>query len=275
MIFSRALIVAASLVGLVSSQTWTAVNISAIDSATRSKWCLDQTSSCPLLCLQMANATGDPIQNDCDSDDLTYNCVCSNQMSPNASEYSQTIPYYLCTEANTECVDRCDSSDATCQSACRTERPCGAQNPKRHNVTTTTSATSNPTKNAATTTTLAAFTGEATNKNAAVRVSSVDIGHVYGLCVVLMWKAVEGTSVLFYNISNRSNDTHLTEKTNTADGFNMDTWEIYLGRSALSRLPSLMSLSYFVSSFYPVPSLPGASTLPLSLPVTLISQQST
>ncbi|GFF41353.1 hypothetical protein IFM58399_06233 [Aspergillus lentulus] len=184
MIFSRTLIVAASMVGLVSSQTWTAVNISAIDPATRSKWCLDQTSSCPLLCLQI-NATSDPRQNECDSDSLSYQCVCSNGISPNTSEYSQTIPFYLCTEANNECVDRCSSADSACQSACRSDHPCGAQNPTRHNVTTT-SATSNPTNNPATTTTLAAFTGEATNKkNAAVRVSSVDIGHVYGLCVVV------------------------------------------------------------------------------------------
>ncbi|KAF7157089.1 hypothetical protein CNMCM5623_001077 [Aspergillus felis] len=184
MIFSQALIVAASVVGLVSSQTWTAVNISAIDPALRSKWCLDQTSSCPLLCLQI-NATSDTQQNDCDSDTLSYDCVCSTGISPNTSEYSQTIPYYLCTEANNECVARCDSSNSACQSACRTNHPCGAQNPTRHNVTTTTSATSNPTSNAATTTTLSAFTGEATSKNAAVRVSSVDIGHVYGLCVVV------------------------------------------------------------------------------------------
>ncbi|KAF7116231.1 hypothetical protein CNMCM5793_004307 [Aspergillus hiratsukae] len=162
MIFSRALIVAASMAGLVSSQTWTAVNISAIDPATRSKWCLDQTSSCPLLCYQMANATGDPIQNSCDP----------------------TIPYYLCTEANTECVDRCPSSDSACQSACRSDHPCGAQNPIRVNVTTT-SATSSPTNNAASTSTLPPFTGEPTSKNAAIRGLSVDIGHVYGLCVVV------------------------------------------------------------------------------------------
>jgi hypothetical protein len=114
MIFSRTLIVAASMVGLVSSQTWTAVNISAIDPATRSKWCLDQTSSCPLLCLQI-NATSDPRQNECDSDSLSYQCVCSNGISPNTSEYSQTIPFYLCMEANNECVDRCSSADSACQ----------------------------------------------------------------------------------------------------------------------------------------------------------------
>ncbi|RLM00750.1 hypothetical protein CFD26_108679 [Aspergillus turcosus] len=232
MIFSRALIVAASMAGLVSSQTWTAVNISAIDPATRSKWCLDQTSSCPLLCYQMSNATGNPIQNSCDptsficgQNTLTYQCICSNNIAPNSSEYSQTIPYYLCTEANTECVARCPSSDSACQSACRSDHPCGAQDPKRYNVTTTTSATSNPTNNAATTTTLPPFTGEPTSKNAAVRVSSVDIGHVAELAVHLRF-----------------------------------------GRYTLSR-PSLMTLSSLISPFYPVPSSQGSS-LPLSLPVT-------
>ncbi|KAI9748230.1 MAG: hypothetical protein M1815_003435 [Lichina confinis] len=65
---------------------------------------------------------------------LVYSCVCKNGQSPNASEYSQTIPYYICTEANTQCVDDC-GNNAACQSACREDNPCGAQNPTPANKT--------------------------------------------------------------------------------------------------------------------------------------------
>lgn len=183
MIFSRALLVAASLVGLVNCQTWTSVNISAIPIETRNYWCEGQTSSCPLLCLQMPGTSDPPKDNTCDSDSLIYSCICDNDMSPNASQYSQTIPYFLCTEANNECVKNCNGI-SSCQSACRDDHPCGAQNPKRVNVSSTASATSNPT-NPVQSTTLAAFTGEPTKKSAAVRASAVDLGHVYGLCVVV------------------------------------------------------------------------------------------
>ncbi|EAW15173.1 uncharacterized protein ACLA_058310 [Aspergillus clavatus NRRL 1] len=183
MIFSRTLLAAVSLVGLVSGQSWTSVNISNIDIGLRNQWCQSQTSSCPLLCLQMKNATDSPEENTCDSDTLEFSCICDNNKSPNASEYSQTIPYFLCSQQNDDCVTRCDG-DSTCQSDCRSKHPCGAQAPKRVNVTTTTSATSNPTNPAKTATgTLAAFTGEPSDKKNAA--PAIDRGYVYGLCVVV------------------------------------------------------------------------------------------
>ncbi|KAI9828918.1 MAG: hypothetical protein M1826_005841 [Phylliscum demangeonii] len=71
--------------------------------------------------------------NDCDPSTLIFHCICSNGLSPNASEYSQTIPYYLCTETNNQCVANCGGNSA-CQSACREQHPCGAQAPKRVNT---------------------------------------------------------------------------------------------------------------------------------------------
>jgi hypothetical protein len=60
------------------------------------------------------------------------------------SEYSLTIPYHVCTAWGTKCVADC-GSDNLCSSACRQDNPCGAQNPQRVNVTTTTSTTASPT----------------------------------------------------------------------------------------------------------------------------------
>jgi hypothetical protein len=60
------------------------------------------------------------------------------------SEYSLTIPYHVCTAWGTKCVADC-GSDNLCSSACRQDNPCGAQNPQRVNVTTTTSTSASAT----------------------------------------------------------------------------------------------------------------------------------
>jgi len=70
---------------------------------------------------------------------LAYYCVCSNGITPNASEYSQTIPYFECTTFNQQCIDKCPQGDTACQTTCTTAHPCGAQFPKRVNVTSTSS----------------------------------------------------------------------------------------------------------------------------------------
>ncbi|KAJ5664691.1 hypothetical protein N7462_011504 [Penicillium macrosclerotiorum] len=181
---SKLLLAIASAATLVSSQT---IDPSSVPLSTRQVWCNSQKSSCPLICLQFSS--GVPIANNCTAETLTYSCICSNNVSPNASEYSQTLPYYICTEAGTQCVNACDNS--ACQSACRSDHPCGAQDPPRVNVSTTTTTSSA----AATSTTPGNIltTGEATG--GAPRPYSVERGHVYGLCV-LVGGLVTGFAVL-------------------------------------------------------------------------------
>ncbi|KAA8617211.1 hypothetical protein PtrSN002B_009934 [Pyrenophora tritici-repentis] len=89
--------------------------------------------------------------NTCDSDNLTYQCVCDNGMAPNITQYSQTLPYFICQQWGNNCVSNCNG-DNTCQSKCRQDHPCGAQSPFKGN-------TSLPTTMAST----AAPTGSATN----------------------------------------------------------------------------------------------------------------
>lgn len=110
---------------------------------------------------------------------LLYYCLCSNNVTPNATEYSQTIPYFTCTETNNQCVLKCNG-DSTCQNNCRVQNPCGAQDPKRVNVTTTTAK-------AATTTATATPVNTLVNgaTGAAPHMASVDMSHVYGLCVLV------------------------------------------------------------------------------------------
>ncbi|KAH8429942.1 uncharacterized protein LDX57_007615 [Aspergillus melleus] len=177
MLFLHSLALLASVAGLASGQT---IDPSTVDESTRDYWCQSQTSACPLLCLQMPGASNKPKDNSCSAKTLDYTCICSNGQSPNASEYSETIPYFICTEQNNKCVSACSNNDAECQSDCRDDHPCGAQNPKRVNTTTATSTVSTP----AATTSLAPFTGEADAKGLAPR-QSVEMGHVYGTVAVV------------------------------------------------------------------------------------------
>lgn len=52
------------------------------------------------------------------------------------SEYSLTIPYFTCQEWGNQCVDGC-KGDAGCATSCREDNPCGAQDPERVNITST------------------------------------------------------------------------------------------------------------------------------------------
>ncbi|RMD42107.1 hypothetical protein DV735_g2980, partial [Chaetothyriales sp. CBS 134920] len=146
-----------SLLGVALSQS---VDPDSVPLATRAQWCQSQITQCPLICLQTKGNSAGTEANDCDPDTLTYNCICSNGIAPNASEYSQTLPYYICTEVNNQCVANCGIGNNECASSCREDNPCGAQSPTRVTTTkTTASATSAATGDAASSTGDVVYTG--------------------------------------------------------------------------------------------------------------------
>ncbi|KAG9938549.1 hypothetical protein KCV05_g97, partial [Aureobasidium melanogenum] len=100
---------------LASAQSQYTINVTAVPEATRDTWCTNQQNACPLICLQTAANSSDTIENDCDPDTLDYSCICANNVAPNASEYSQTIPYYICTEWGTECISGCGGNTTTAE----------------------------------------------------------------------------------------------------------------------------------------------------------------
>ena len=131
-----------------------------------------------------------------------YSCVCSNGLSPNASEYSQTIPYFECTTAADQCVKRCSSSDSSCQSACRDSHPCGAQSPTLVNTSTistmaatSTGSSSRGGASATTTGGSTAYTGfggastttasSAADSKTSTRALALSFGQTYGLVLTL------------------------------------------------------------------------------------------
>lgn len=127
---------------------------------------------------------------------LAYSCICSNGQQPNSSQYSQTIPYYECTQAATNCVNKCEQTDTSCQSACRSDNPCGAQNPVRVNTstistmaaTTTSSKSGTSTGGSSASNTFTGFGGSSTAKSVAsahIQALALGFGGKYGLLIVL------------------------------------------------------------------------------------------
>jgi len=180
----------------VKSQAVYYIDPNSVPLSTRNSWCQSQTTACPLLCLQLPGASSTTSDNTCDATTLEYSCICGNGMSPNASEYSQTLPYFLCTEYGNQCVAACGGA-TLCQSACRQDHPCGAQNPIKVNVTSTSSVMSSTTLAAGASSGTAGVVytgiGGAATTSAASSSSTksgsdatLDLGRSYGLAVVFL-----------------------------------------------------------------------------------------
>ncbi|EPS40777.1 hypothetical protein H072_5327 [Dactylellina haptotyla CBS 200.50] len=149
MYFPTAVVAFTSLLSVVSAQTYYPANPDEIDLGTKQTWCSNQVSSCTLLCLDQQSGGG--FTNECDPETLQYQCICADNTSPNATEYSQTIPYFICTYQVQNCVQNCGQYDPNCAEVCATGRVCGASNPTRgktstgSNAATKTSAGNQPT----------------------------------------------------------------------------------------------------------------------------------
>ncbi|KAF1351262.1 hypothetical protein BDV97DRAFT_166770 [Delphinella strobiligena] len=207
MLFTRVITaIALAMVSLATAQTNTTggdyyIDPDSVPISTRDSWCTSQTASCPLICLQVAPNITTTEVNDCNATALTYTCVCGNGLSPNASEYSNSLPYFICSDWGTQCVTACATND-TCASACRQDHPCGAIDPVRVNVsssssseaTTSSVGTTRGANVAATTsgsggtTTGGSSTSAATaTASAAVKsgdVAVLEMGEAYGLLVI-------------------------------------------------------------------------------------------
>ncbi|TVY49826.1 hypothetical protein LOCC1_G000451 [Lachnellula occidentalis] len=168
------------------AQTYT-IDPSSVPIATRDAWCTTQKQICPALCTQISSSSTTS-QNNCYPESLTYSCVCGNGASPNASEFSQTLPYFICTEYDAQCITACNGN-TDCQSDCRSQHPCGAQNPVRVNTSTSSMMASTTAGGGASNTQVynglggAATTTAASGKKSDAQ-SALDIGRSYGLAVV-------------------------------------------------------------------------------------------
>ncbi|KAI8954894.1 hypothetical protein F4801DRAFT_411977 [Xylaria longipes] len=144
------------LLSSVKAQEQYYVEPSSVPLSLRDNWCQQEKSTCPIICQQLP--PGGYQTNDCDPLALTYGCVCENGMSPNLSEYSLTLPFFICQEWGNQCVNNCNG-DAACASDCRQNHPCGALNPTRTNTTSSSTSTATETGAAATTSAGQIFNG--------------------------------------------------------------------------------------------------------------------
>ncbi|KAF2797641.1 hypothetical protein K505DRAFT_235064 [Melanomma pulvis-pyrius CBS 109.77] len=152
-------------------------------------WCLNQKSQCPLICLQQPGVTTQNTEeNECDPDTLDYSCICDNGISPNLTMYSQTIPYYICTEWGTQCVNNCNGVQS-CQADCLQKHPCGAQSPNKGNASLSTSAVATSVLASATSSFAVvgfgpAATGTSNGDKGGAASAMLDLGSSYSLAVV-------------------------------------------------------------------------------------------
>jgi len=198
--FKLSAAVVATAIFSMSAQAQYAIDPNSVPISTRTSWCQSQLASCPLLCLQNPGSTDSTTTaNDCDPQSLTYDCVCGNGLTPSLANYSQTIPYFECTEFANQCVAACNGA-TSCQSSCRANNPCGAQNPTRINTTSSSSMASTATLpagatsgtagvvftglggGAAPTQTGSSGSGGDSKKNGSQTV--MDLGRSYGLAVI-------------------------------------------------------------------------------------------
>jgi len=168
-----------AIASLVGSQT---IDPNSVPLSTRDSWCTDQKTACPLLCTQQTNSAT-TFANDCDPATLNWHCVCKDGLSPNASEYSNTIAFHECQEFGTQCVNKCALGDNVCATNCRTQYTCGAKDPTRVNATTTSSSTTAGSTSASTSGSFGTFGGSGSNNKSAAT-SLLQIGQVYGMGVV-------------------------------------------------------------------------------------------
>jgi len=171
------------LAALVSSQSAITISPDSVAQSQRDAWCRDQKSTCPILCQQSAGS-GSTTANDCDTKTLSWHCVCkSNGLTPNMSEFSLTIPYYVCTESNNQCVKACGNNNQ-CQYDCRAKNPCGAQNPSPPNASATASKTGTATGSAATGSSTDDGFGNPTSGGQNAANTLLNIGQAYGVGIV-------------------------------------------------------------------------------------------
>lgn len=183
-----------ALAGFSAAQEQYTIDPDTVQKSTRDYWCDQQKASCPQICLQQPGvSTMNTVTNECDPDTLQATCVCDNNASPNLTQYTQTLPYNICQQWGTNCVNNCGIGENTCADKCRADHPCGAQDPYKGNATSTSSgsshsATAKPTGSAASSTIpitgFAGATGTADQPGAAS--SLVGFGASYGMAVTLV-----------------------------------------------------------------------------------------
>jgi hypothetical protein len=139
--FTTTALASAALLSLASAQEQYSINPDTVPDSTRAVWCNSQITQCPLICLQPPSETFTTNDNSCNPDTLKFSCECGDGLRPNVTQYTQTMPFFICQEWGNQCVTGCNGDNA-CSSSCRQDHPCGAQDPIKPNSSTISSTMS-------------------------------------------------------------------------------------------------------------------------------------
>ncbi|KAK8139064.1 hypothetical protein PG984_002444 [Apiospora sp. TS-2023a] len=124
--FANVAVVALSALTVVSATTsnWT-IDINQVSVSQRNGWCGAQLSACDQICSPAS-------QNTCDFNTLNYVCECSDGSDPKLGQYINTIDFFTCQEAFTEC-NLANVGSKTGQDNCTTsiKANCGTKDPAK------------------------------------------------------------------------------------------------------------------------------------------------
>jgi len=137
-------------------------------------------NTCPLLC-----ADGQTTANTCDSNALTYSCICASGNTPNISAYGQTLPSLECDNWVGQCVNA-SPNNAVGQAFCHSFA-CGSMNASAGQSsgagagpsTTGSAASSGP----------SATSSSATSSSSKAAATAIALGREYGTGAMLVGMA--------------------------------------------------------------------------------------
>ncbi|KIW72582.1 hypothetical protein, variant [Phialophora macrospora] len=174
-----------------------AFNPAGIDSTTAFNWCHAQLNTCPQICGGAAS------QNQCDQTSFTYTCICANGTVPDCTAFTQTLPFFICQETYSQCIDA-HPNDAQGQQTCTDNMQCGTRNATAEAIAqtsaaeassaTSTSTSASPTAAASTgggsaTSTSASATGASSSPNvAAVAISQQVVTGAFAAVLMAAFK---------------------------------------------------------------------------------------
>ncbi|KAF9109852.1 hypothetical protein BGX27_007118 [Mortierella sp. AM989] len=114
-----------------------------VDNSTKLTWCQNQVGFCTNVCQELTKGA-ETVDNRCDILILQYSCLCQGGVVPNITEYTYTIPYFMCVADVQQCIKSCKLSDNGCYTTCN-QRICAAEFPKKYNQTLATTTAATPT----------------------------------------------------------------------------------------------------------------------------------
>ncbi|KAI0012176.1 putative amidoligase enzyme-domain-containing protein [Xylariaceae sp. FL0662B] len=153
--------VALSALALVSAQANSnstfKIDPQQVDISDAVAWCTGEQDSCNTLC-------GTVIDNDCSTDTLDFTCVCQGGNQPDMNLYKNTMPWFVCTKLQDNCIVQTENNAAGQKNCTETfGDKCGTENVADHAGEGASSSSATPSGTAA---------AESSSTNTAVPTSS-------------------------------------------------------------------------------------------------------